>query len=108
MDNGRDSVDRRQTPPTPLPINLEVNVKGVVIPTWVAVCLAVVTMAAAAVVLSAVLIFKTAADSLSNSQNNQTKEIRIIDVHIQDIENVLIRNGMAQRSDFAQRKGGDQ
>lgn len=89
-----------ETPPTP-PVCLDVNIRGVVIPTWVAVVLGVMGVAAALVVLLSVVIFKSAADSLLQSQRDQIKEIRILDVHIQDIENILIRNRMAVREDFA-------
>lgn len=78
-----------------------IDVRGVVIPTWVAILLSIVGLSSSLVVLLAVLVFKNAADDLRQSQQQQIKEIRLIDLHIQDIENILIRHGLAKRNDFA-------
>lgn len=95
-------VDRR-SPAAPLPVHLDVELKGVVLPTWVAVTLSVIAALSAGVVLLAVLIFREAAESLSRAQAGQMREIRVLDLHVQDVENALIRNGLARREDFAQR-----
>lgn len=81
-----------------------IDVKGVVIPTWVAILLSLVGFSASIVVLLAVLVFNNAANKLAETQANQTKEMRLIDLHILDIENLLIRSGLAKRSDFVQRE----
>jgi hypothetical protein len=77
-----------------------IDVRGVVIPTWVAILLSIIGLSASAVVLLAVMIFKDAASDLAKAQVDQTREIRILDVHVQDIENLLIRSGLAKRTDF--------
>lgn len=91
------------SPPSPPSVHLDLNVRGVVIPTWVAIVLSAMSVLAAVIALLAVILFKSAADSLIMSQGVQTKEIRILDLHVQDVENVLIRNGLAKRDDFAPR-----
>jgi hypothetical protein len=96
-------MDRRNPPTTP-PICLDVNIRGVVIPTWVAITLASIAALAAGIVLLAVVMFKTATESLVHSQLQQTKEIRLLGLYISDIENVLIRNGIAKREDFTDSK----
>lgn len=97
-----DATSERVPPAT---VYLDVNVRGVVLPTWVAITLAGVAALAAGVVLMAVLMFKNAADSLVTSQVAQSKEVRVLGLYIQDIENVLIRNGVAKREDFTQPEG---
>lgn len=84
-----------------------IDVRGVVIPTWVAILLSFMGLTASVVVFMAVLIFRGATEDLKNNQSQQTKEIRLIDLNIQDIENILIRNGLAKRDDFVPRKGED-
>lgn len=79
-----------------------IDVRGVVIPTWVAILLSVIGFSAAIVVLLSVLVFKGAAEDLTESQASQAREMRVIILHIQDIENVLIRSRLADRKDFAE------
>lgn len=79
-----------------------VDVRGVVIPTWVAILLAFIGFSSSVVVLLSVLVFKTAADNLSKSQEAQSREIRVLILHLQDVENVLIRSRLAERKDFAE------
>lgn len=79
-----------------------VDVRGVVIPTWVAILLSAIGFSASLVVLLSVLIFKGSADELAKSQDRQSREMRVIILHIQDIENVLIRARLAERKDFAE------
>lgn len=98
-------LTHEQSSPVQYNYHHHIDVRGVVIPTWVAILLSIVALSGSVIVLLSVLIFKTAADDLRQSQNQQIKEIRLIDLHIQDIENVLIRNGLAKRDDFAQGKG---
>lgn len=94
-----------QSSPVQYNYHHHIDVRGVVIPTWVAILLSVMGLSASVVVLLAVLIFKNASEDLKHSLSLQTKEIRLIDLNIQDIENILIRNDLAKRSDFAPRKG---
>jgi hypothetical protein len=78
--------------PQPQPVHLEarLEVKGMVMPAWFcmvligAFVLAVATMLIGAATISA-----------------QTREMRVLELHVQDIESVLIRAGIARRSDFA-------
>lgn len=84
-----------------------IDVRGVVIPTWVAILLSVMGLSASLIVLLSVFIFKSAADDLAKSQAEQTKEMRILSLHIQDIESVLIRSKLAERKDFAPLKEGE-
>lgn len=78
--------------PEEYPSNLEVKVevKGVVLPSWLSA-----TLVGAFVVAVVTMMIMTWA-LLQN-----TKEIRLLDLHTQDIENVLIRQGIAKRGDFA-------
>src|SRR5688572_695906 len=105
MGQGQDQDRDRDSgqPPATVHLSSDVNIRGVVIPTWVAITLSCVAALSAVVVLLTVILFKNAADSLIMSQGIQTKEIRVLDLHIQDVENVLIRNGLAKREDFAHR-----
>ena len=89
---------------TALPVYLNVTIKGVVIPTWVAIALSAMAIVASVIVLASVVIFRGAAHQLIDSQDRQTREMRILDLHLQDVESVLIRKGLAQRSDFAPRE----
>ena len=68
---------------------LNVKIQGVVIPTWLAACLLITAIIAAISML------------LGWRQNViLEREIRILQVHSLDIQNVLIRQGIATRSDF--------
>lgn len=79
-----------------------VDVRGVVIPTWVAILLSFIGLSSSVVVLLSVIVFKSAADNLSKSQEAQSREIRVLILHLQDVENVLIRSRLAERKDFAE------
>lgn len=72
---------------------LKVHIHGVVIPTWLAACLLLVA------VISAV--------SFLLSWRQQVyieRELRVLQLHTADIQNVLIRQGVATRDDFAEWK----
>lgn len=69
---------------------LKVEIKGVVFPTWLAVCLLVLSILAVITLLLAY-----------NQQRLVERELRILQLHCADIENVLIRQGVATRDDFA-------
>jgi len=77
-----------------------IDVRGVVLPTWVAILLAIIGFSSSVVVLLAVLVFQSASNQLTKSQENLTKEIRVLQLNVQDIENLLIREKIAKRSDF--------
>lgn len=68
---------------------LKVEIKGVVIPTWLAACFATVSLCS---VLALLLVWE--------SRLRIEREIRILQVHAQDIQNVLVRQGIASRTDF--------
>lgn len=72
---------------------LEVHIHGVVIPSWLAVCLLSVAILAA---ISLLLGWR--------QQVTLERELRVLQLHCADIENVLIRQGIAEREDFAQWK----
>lgn len=69
---------------------LDVHIHGVVIPSWLAVCLLLVAVLAA---LSLLLGWR--------QQATLERELRVLQLHSADIENVLIRQGVADREDFA-------
>lgn len=69
--------------------HLRVEIKGVVIPTWLAICFMVVALFA---VLALLLVWE--------SRLRLEREIRILQVHVQDVQNVLVRQGIADRTDF--------
>lgn len=66
-----------------------IQIRGVVVPSWLVVCL----------LLTAIL---SAVSSLLQwqSQLRIERELRILEVHCADIQNVLIRQGIATREDF--------
>ena len=70
--------------------HLTVRVEGVVVPRWLAVILLACVLCGALAVLLAGLSYQQA-----------EREYRILQLHVADLENVLIRNGIAERSDFA-------
>lgn len=69
---------------------LVVKIDGVVLPAWLAVCLG----AAAFLAAIALLLLWTITRDMS-------REIRVLQLHTQDIESVLIRSGTSTRDDFA-------
>jgi len=62
---------------------------SVMIPSWLMACF-----------LATFLISPLALVLVWNESFQQTKEIRVLQLHIQDLENVMIRSGAATRSDF--------
>lgn len=72
------------------PPKLEVHIHGVVIPSWLAVCLLLVGILAA---ISLLLGWR--------QQVILERELRVLQLHAADIENVLIRQNVAKRDDFA-------
>lgn len=70
--------------------HLTVKVEGVVIPSWLAIVFAVIMLAS---IIPPIL-------SIDQDRKIE-RELRILQVHTQDIENVLIRRGLAKREDFA-------
>lgn len=68
------------------------KIDGVVLPQWLAVGTGVLFLCA--VILLAMMYER---------HRTLEREIRLLDLHIQDVENVLIRNGDAKREDFAPR-----
>lgn len=73
------------------PIHLTAKIEGVVLPAWFAVSLCVVTVMATVTLLFCWMTIQSL-----------NREIRILQLHTADMENVLIRQGIATRQDFAQ------
>lgn len=71
-------------------VHLVTKIEGVTLPTWLAVALAISAILAAITFLDA-----------SRQLASLAKEVRVLQLHAQDIESVLVRNGIAKRSDFA-------
>lgn len=69
-----------------------IQIRGVVIPSWLVVCLLLTAILSA---LSLLLVWQ--------SQTRIERELRILQVHCADIENTLIRSGVASREDFISR-----
>lgn len=85
----------------PESIQLQVKITGVVIPSWLAVVLLILAILAS---VSALVSWERG----YKEQRILEREIRILQVHCQDIENVLIRQGIAGREDFITTKEQDQ
>lgn len=74
----------------PQPVHLTVKVEGVVLPGWIAIALVATSILASLALL------------LTWSVNRElAREIRVLELHVQDVESVLIRSGAAERDDFA-------
>jgi hypothetical protein len=71
-------------------VQVTVKVAGVTMPAWAAVLLTLAFVFSAV----ALLIYADAA-------REQAREIRVLQLHAQDIESVLIQQGLAKRQDFA-------
>lgn len=71
-------------------VHMVTKIEGVALPSWLAIVLCA----------SAVLAALTFLDA-SRQLASLAKEVRILQLHAQDIESVLVRNGIARRSDFA-------
>lgn len=83
------------------PVYLTANIRGVVIPTWVALALGVAAFLSAMSLCLSLFLVRDASLAAAAANRELAKEMRILQVHAQDIENVLIRQGLARRSDFA-------
>lgn len=75
---------------------LKVHISGVVIPSWLAVCLLLTAIFSAVSLLN-----QWQRDTAQKRE--LTIELRIINQRINDVENVLIRDGIATREDFMAR-----
>lgn len=71
-------------------VHMVTKIEGVAMPSWLAIVLC-------ATAVMAVLTFLDASRQLVSL----VKEVRILQLHAQDIESVLVRQGIAKRSDFA-------
>jgi hypothetical protein len=80
-------------------------VKGVIVPTWLAVVFgSALILSTLAFLLSLSLLADFRADARRERQEDIsrfTSEVRLLQLHTQDLENTLIRLGAAKRSDFA-------
>jgi hypothetical protein len=77
--------------PLAIPVYLTTKIEGVVLPTWLAVALA----STAVVAIIALVLLVAVCDRL-------TREIRVLQLHVQDVEAVLIRERVGTRRDFAE------
>lgn len=82
---------------TPREVHLVVHQHGVTIPSWLAISMI------AAFVLACLTFLLTISElrAMRADSDELRREIRMLQLHSQDIENVLIRAGAAQRTDFA-------
>lgn len=78
------------------PIELKVHIHGIVIPVWFAVCLALSALLATISFLFSWQILQQV-----------NREIRVLQLQLQDTQAVMIRNDNAQRRDFAPWMGKD-
>lgn len=68
-----------------------VQFSGVHVPGWLAVVVGCALLFSALGLLLSLLVIQ-----------NQAREIRVLQLHVQDVQNVMIRNGDATRKDFAE------
>jgi hypothetical protein len=74
---------------------------GVTLPAWLAISMAAAFILASLTFLLTVIELRDLRGEFSLKMEEQRREIRMLQLHAQDIENVLIRAGVARRSDFA-------
>lgn len=77
------------------PVNLSVKVEGMVLPTWIGACLISVVVIAVVTLLFGIFVLR-----------DIEREIRILQVHVQDVESVLKEHHLATTSDFAEWETG--
>jgi len=78
----------------PVHLTSTVVVKGVVLPTSVAIAMGLAALLSALVLIVSLYV-------LHSSVSLMTREIRALEIYEQDVENILIRANLASRSDFA-------
>lgn len=66
------------------------EIQGVVLPTWLVIA-----------AFGVFLVCAGALVQLARALDTMEREIRILQLHVRDVESVLIRSGVAQRDDFA-------
>jgi len=71
-------------------VHMVTKIEGVSLPSWLALILAASTFIAALAFLD-----------FSRSVSALVKEVRVLQLHTQDVESVLVRSGIASRKDFA-------
>lgn len=90
------SVDRGSRPGEPVPDDvpqLRVHISGVVIPSWLAVCLLLTAIFAGTSLL--------VSWQKDIEQKRELKvELRLLQQRLSDVESVLVRSGIATRRDF--------
>lgn len=89
------------------PVQLTAVFKGVMLPSWLALSFMVTSALGMIAFLLAMFLLKDATTQLNKTTQQLSKEIRILQIHAQDIENVLIRSRLADRKDFAPWAGVD-
>lgn len=82
-------------------IHVTAKIEGVVVPVWVAVMLSLSTLLSVIALIASLLVVQFQIRETRTAINSLRLEIRSLQLHTQDVENVLIRSGLAKRSDFA-------
>lgn len=86
-------------------VHLTTVFKGTAIPSWLAGLAVLAFILETLALLLLVIVGKGYMDALDKRIDQVTREVRIDQLHLQDLENVLIRSGKAERSDFAPWQG---
>lgn len=87
--------------PDQVQLDARVTIKGVVLPTWLAI-LGICTLFFTSMGSCALLWRAHEAESREVLRSKAVeRELRLLALHIQDVENVLIRSKLAGRQDFA-------
>lgn len=92
-------MEERERPP--IPVHLTVTVPGVHLPTWSAIALVLAFIFASLSFLFAAQEISALRVESAAKADELRREIRMLQLHAQDIENVLIRARVASRDDFA-------
>lgn len=74
---------------------------GVTLPSWLAISMAAAFILATVTFLLTLIELRNLRSESALRSDEIRREIRMLQLHAQDIESVLIRAGTAQRSDFA-------
>ncbi len=81
--------------------NLVVKIEGVVLPKWVAIMLAAISVLATVSFLFSLVISQLQERTQHEDSLRIEREVRILQLHAQDIEIVLKQRGIASERDFA-------
>lgn len=85
----------------PVPVHLTVTVPGVHLPTWSVIALVLAFIFASLSYMLTAREVNAMRTETAARTDELRREIRLLQLHTQDIESVLIRTGAATRQDFA-------